>query len=674
MPLKHFALNAISKIITPQIEPHRPEILAPAGGKNSFLAAIAAGADAVYCGMQRFSARMAAENFTIEELMPLARLAHDRGVKVYIALNSLIKPDELDASGRLLDQLSVWVKPDALIIADLALISLAQQTGFEGEIHLSTLANVSFPEALKAAGQFPRITRVVLPREISVDEIKAMAAECPPGLSLEVFVHGALCYGVSGRCYWSSFLGGKSGLRGRCVQPCRRIYEQKGDRRRFFSCNDLWTDVLTKVLVNIPRVSGVKIEGRKKGPHYVYYTVSAYRLFRDHSDDPKMKKTALSFLEYALGRKGTHYNFLPQRPQNPIDVNVQTGSGMMVGRVSGPASAPFIHPRMELLPHDLLRIGYEDDAFHATLSVNKYVAKNIKFILKLTGKARPQAGTPVFLIDRRDTELDQQMNRLCKELKPPPAQYIAQSQFKTKLKRKASAKLSGIDMTVRRDIRFEKPGPGREIGVWIADDERRTGVFNNSRMWFWLPPVIWPADEGRWKSLIDRALAKRCAQFVLNAPWQTAFFHRSRGVKLWAGPFCNIANPLAVEAMMSMGFSGVIVSPELGEAECAALPALSPLPLGIVVSGNWPLCVSRTISEDIKTGSFFSSPRGEQAWACRHGADVWVFPNWTIDLVEKKETLQKFGYKMFVHLEEPLPKQIHLKKRPGLWNWSVGLT
>jgi putative protease len=111
----------------------------------------------------------------------------------------------------------------------------------------------------------------------------------------------------------------------------------------------------------------------------------------------------------------------------------------------------------------------------------------------------------------------------------------------------------------------------------------------------------------------------------------------------------------------------------MGEKECAALPSLSPLPLGIVISGNWPLCVSRTLSEDIQTGALFSSPRGEQAWAGRHGSDVWIYPNWALDLSSKKEILKKFGYRMFVHLKEPLPPQARLKKRPGLWNWAMGL-
>jgi putative protease len=204
----------------------RPLILAPAGNKSSFLAAISAGADAVYCGLKDFSARMEAKNFTLPELIPLARLARKKGTKVYVALNALIKPEDVDKIGGMLKQLGRKVKPDAIIIQDLSFVQLAKQTGFSGEIHLSTLANVSFPGALRLIRNTLGVHRVVVPRELDVDEIKAMASACPSGLSLELFVHGALCYGVSGRCYWSSYLGGKSGLRGRCVQPCRRLPEE----------------------------------------------------------------------------------------------------------------------------------------------------------------------------------------------------------------------------------------------------------------------------------------------------------------------------------------------------------------------------------------------------------------------------------------------------------------
>ncbi|MEJ2639134.1 MAG: U32 family peptidase, partial [Desulfosarcinaceae bacterium] len=286
--------NALRTAASASAAPSKPEILAPAGNRAAFLAALAAGADAVYCGLKQFSARMEAKNFQLEELAQLTALAHKKRVRVYVTLNTLLKPDETQEMGGLIATLTGRVGPDALIVQDLGVVRLARQAGFKGELHLSTLANVSFPAAIGwIPGKLP-VQRVVLPRELSVDEIKQMAAQCPPGLSLETFIHGALCYAVSGRCYWSSFLGGKSGLRGRCVQPCRRLYRQGDRRQRRFSCQDLGLDVLVKVLAGVPQVTTWKIEGRKKGPHYVYYTVTAYRLLRDHGRDPTEKKTALA--------------------------------------------------------------------------------------------------------------------------------------------------------------------------------------------------------------------------------------------------------------------------------------------------------------------------------------------------------------------------------------------
>ena len=262
-----------------------------------------------------------------------------------------------------------------LFTAEACPVTPIKQTGFSGEIHLSTLANAGFEAALQVIRQKLGVDRVVLPRELGIDEIKQLAAACPPGLGLEVFVHGALCYAVSGRCYWSSYLGGKSGLRGRCVQPCRRQYSQGNQKNRYFSCQDYSVDVLAKVLMSIPRIRTWKIEGRKKGPHYVYYTVSAYRMLRDQGHDAKMKKNALELLSQALGRPTTHYNFLPQRPQNPVNPDNQTGSGLLVGRIKGSRQKPYFIAREKLLTGDVLRLGYEDEAGHSIKRIGRSVPK-----------------------------------------------------------------------------------------------------------------------------------------------------------------------------------------------------------------------------------------------------------------------------------------------------------
>ncbi|MBW2603354.1 MAG: U32 family peptidase [Deltaproteobacteria bacterium] len=656
----------------PEISP-RPSILAPAGNKASFLAALAAGTDEIYCGLKQFSARMAAKNFSIEELVPLTQLAHNKGVKVHVALNALLKPNDLNIAGELLQQLERHVKPDGIIIQDLGFVQLARQTGFSGELHFSTLSNVSFPAAIQKVKKSFGVHRVVLPRELNIDEIKAMATACPKGLDLEVFVHGALCYGVSGRCYWSSYFGGKSGLRGKCVQPCRRIYKQNEQNKRFFSCQDLSLDVLVKVLRTIPQIRTWKIEGRKKGPHTVFYTVKAYRILRDHGTDPKMKKEALSMLSYALGRSGTHYNFLPQRPQNPIRIDSQTGSGLIVGAVKGTRQKPFLNPKEALLPGDLLRLGYEDELWHGTVRVGKYVPKGGRLFLKPILKKSPEKKIPVFLIDRQEKDLEDLVSELEKELQKTPVIKSSASVFVAGRPKK-SGKKSGTISDLRVYRRIDKTRRHGASGLWLSDPAVKTLPQRIwTKIWWWLPPVIWPDDEQKLKSLVDSVLDKGAKTFVLNAPWQTTLFTHLKGLNLWAGPFCNIANVLALKTLASLGYKGAVVTPELGQKDFFSLPEQSPLPLGIVISGNWPLCISRALSNDLKTETSFTSPKGESAWVNKFESDYWVFPNWELDLSIKRTALEKAGYSLFVHLLEPVPKDVPLKKRPGLWNWGLEL-
>ncbi|MFZ5572787.1 MAG: U32 family peptidase [Thermodesulfobacteriota bacterium] len=656
---------------------NRPLILAPAGGKDSFLAALAAGADAVYCGLKMFSARMAAENFTVAELARLTSLAHARGVKVYVAFNTLLKQGEADAAAGLLEQVHRHVRPDALIIQDLAFIRLSRLAGFSGELHLSTLANVSFPAALELVAGLRDIQRVVVPRELSVDEIKAMAAVCPENLSLEVFVHGALCYGVSGRCYWSSYLGGRSGLRGRCVQPCRRMYRSGADTKRFFSCQDLSLDVLAKVLLPEEKISAWKIEGRKKGPHYVYSTVNAYRLFRDHAHDPAAKKEALGLLANALGRTGTHYHFLSQRPQPPVRTDIQTGSGRLIGNIMGAAKQPFLRPNLELMTGDILRFGYEDEAGHQTQRVKRPIPKRGRLVLGAASGSSPRPGAPVFLIDRREKVLAVQLAELETELERLPVPVVAPPTVTAR-----HARRSGYGKKKRaRDIRemtvYRRPVRSRadgETGFWLSEETESPGSKKEAeRHWWWLPPVIWPARESAVTDRIGRLRQLGGRRFVLNAPWQMALFSGDPSVVLWAGPFCNITNIPAVEQLAGMGFHGVIVSPELGATDYEHLVSACPLPLGIVVSGHWPLCVSRTISTEFQVEKPFTSPKGEQGWVKAYDGDFWVYPNWRLDIRGQQDILIKLGFQVFVHLSEPVPGEVELKTRQGLWNWEIEL-
>jgi len=661
------------------MDTNTPMILAPAGNTNSFLAAIAAGADAIYCGLKIFSARMEADNFSMEELSKLAALAQSRQIKVYIAFNSIIKESEQEKVFKILTKLCRFVQFDALIVQDLAMIPLAKKAGCNKEFHLSTLGNCTFPTGLitaKKAG----FSRVVLPREFNIDEIKEMAQNTPDQVDLEVFIHGALCYSVSGRCYWSSWFGGKSALRGRCVQPCRRIYEQKNQKKRHFSCMDFSADVLVKVLKQIPRVTTWKIEGRKKSPHYVYYTVKAYKLLRD---DPTQKKQALSFLDYAMGRQFSHYNLLPQRIQNPLDHTSETGSGLFLGRVKNPAE-PYFNTQEELFNGDLLRIGYEENEFHDIQKVTRAIPKKGKFYLSRRSRFKVKKGTPVFIIDRRGAELISLIKELESELDQMEKDNLKKIQVQPVLNtpfpgsrqvKQTAARKKAVEMFVSRGKHVSSKKGSHNLhgdkGLWISANSY--GNKPPGKSWLWLDPLLFPREENICRSYVDRAVKKGAKNFVLNAFWQIGLFKNPEKLNLWAGPFCNITNSMEINQLKTHGFSGAVVSPELDKETFLALPKTSPLPLGVVTHANWPLAVSRIISPDLTPGQMFQSPKGEGGWITKSNNIYYVFPNWPLDLSDQKKELQKAGYLIFISLLENIPRGVKMKKRPGLWNWNLKL-
>lgn len=657
----------------------RPEILAPAGDRDSFLAALAGGADAIYVGLKHFSARMQADNFSVADLAALTELAHEDGCKVYVAMNTLVKPGDVESAGRLCDRINKNVNPDALIIQDPAMIRLAREAGYTGELHLSTLANITHPRQFATIARDLDVARIVLPRELNIDEIKECNDACPDGLKLETFIHGALCYNVSGRCYWSSYLGGKSGLRGRCVQPCRREYESKNKKARYFSCNDLSLDVLVKALAPLENVTSWKIEGRRKGPHYVYYTTSAYRLLRDNPGDAQARKTATSLLEQALGRPGTHYAFLPQRAGTPVDTSMQSGSGQLIAKAAGIKNRKMsINPRQPLIPGDRLRVGYQDDRWYQTFRVNKSVPKGGRLDVKLKGKS-PKPGTPIFLIDRREPELERELEKRRQRLAKIKHPKADASEFVPELPRKYRPKTKGKQKVTVMNVNRRAPKTaqkGTAPGLWLAP---KTPLRGASRTWWWLPPVIWPNEEKLWGETISRALNAGARSFVLGAPWQKCFFEnykpkpRTRDVELWAGPFCNIGNPMFLQVLKDMGFAGAFASIELAKDDALALPENSPLPLGFVTYGNWPLGITRVRQGEVKQGRPMKSPKGEICWTRPYGQNTWIYPGWGVDLREHMKKLVGAGYTMFAHIFEPKPKEVPRATRVSTFNWDLNL-
>ncbi|MDR1685443.1 MAG: U32 family peptidase [Desulfovibrio sp.] len=702
------------------VRPGRPEILAPAGDLRAALAAFAAGADAVYLGLKHFSARMEAENFSTSTLSGLLETAKSEGRRVYVALNTLIRPDESAKLFRLIRRLCGSAPPAALIFQDTSLPSLAREAGFTGQLHLSTLGNATHGAALTAARRLGA-DRVILPRELTFEEVRSLNAACPQDLDLEIFVHGALCFCVSGRCWWSSYMGGRSGLRGRCVQPCRRAYAQKGRAGHFFSSPDLSLDVRVRDLLPLERLKAWKIEGRKKGPHYVYHVVKAYRLLRDEGDNAEARREAESLLAAAPGRPVSRALFAGTDAALRAPGDRQTTSGLFCGTIrTTPEGRSEFVPRLDLMPGDNLRIGSDDEARRRTLPVHAACAAGTPFAVNLrdapglypvrAGKGHgvraglteapgpgaqragrghvfprgsgPPSGTPVYIIDRRGPALEQEIaawsERLRRQL---PKARKGDTAGDAEPQRPTPCKRGGhvTDMILRSSVprgreAGKSDGPGTRRALWLSPGVLRlVSRTLCPRIVWWLPPVVWPDEEDLWQGLVRRIVRDGARSLVLNSPWQIELVPQGKNLDLTAGPFCNAANARALEALRTLGFTGAVAAPELGREDLLALPSGSPLPLGIVLSGFWPVGMSRFGAAGLNGRETFRGPKGEDFFLRRYGENLWIYPAWPLNLHDKRAELERAGYAFFIRMEESVPRGVNAAARPGEFNWNIGL-
>lgn len=283
-----------------------PELLAPAGGLDQMLAAIAAGADAVYAGLDGFNARVSAHGFSDEEFARGCAVAHAHGVRVYVTLNVFVFDDEL-ADAVALGAHAHALGADALIVADAGL-ACALRAAIPGvEIHLSTQAGVHSEGAVRMAAKELGVERVTTARELSVAEIEAL---CATGVPIEVFCHGAICIGYSGACGFSALRRERSAMRGDCTQPCRLSYDLvdeagksvvavEGDR---LLCPRDYLGIAHLPELVVAGVASLKIEGRMKNPDYVFNVVRVWRRALDMLCGGTWDADAVSALERELGR------------------------------------------------------------------------------------------------------------------------------------------------------------------------------------------------------------------------------------------------------------------------------------------------------------------------------------------------------------------------------------
>lgn len=319
-------------------KPSRPELLAPAGNLNAALVAFDCGADAVYAGLKRFNARERTGNFTLDELARLIAYARRHERRVYVTFNTLIKEQELDPAAEMLADLADLM-PHAVIVQDLGVLRMLRTFFPRLAVHASTQMGTHNSAAVNLLADLG-VERVILQRQIPLPELRRIAKASRIGL--EVFVHGALCCCLSGACLFSSWMGGWSGNRGKCKQPCRRRYHAESGNGFFFSTKDLYALDMLDALDDLG-IAGLKIEGRLQKADYVDSTVTAYRMILDAPSGERRARLgeARAVLARSAGRQWSHGFLTRQAAADVIAADRPGSSGRLIGRVTGNATNGF---------------------------------------------------------------------------------------------------------------------------------------------------------------------------------------------------------------------------------------------------------------------------------------------------------------------------------------------
>ncbi|MEN8133915.1 MAG: peptidase U32 family protein [Thermodesulfobacteriota bacterium] len=646
-------------------KPNKMELLAPAGTLEVFEVAVAAGADAIYIGAPFFNARELARHFTMAEVAAMINYGHRHGVKVYLAMNSLVKENEI---AQAVETLAVLEKlaPDGLIIQDLGLYYLLQNFFPKMRIHASTLmAAHNSPAVNKLAAM--GYNRVVLPREMTIKEIEQISTAT--NVELEVFVHGAMCFSYSGLCLFSSFQGGRSSLRGRCVQPCRRRYTWTGRGKGlssgyFFSMNDLEGIGLLPELAKAG-VTSLKIEGRMRSPSYVGNVVKAYRTVLDAvPGDRAALGAAHQLLDTAMGRKATRGYFPGSRPTDVLAPQHSGNIGTFLGKVkSGRGTMATIKVNAPIGVGDRLRLHLEKTGERQAFSLKKIkvggkfvelTSKGAMVALELPVQARD--GDTIYKVDSAANRGKATGRRISPERFAGKLQKLATGERVRKIMVKLSrgAQLGGAaDRLPPRPI--TKKGDKKRVRavqlplpLWFRSDDpfilsqrfpvlperivlnlsgeafnrflrmKRSGPLFRRIIWA-LPFVVDEDKLSFFRERIAKLVELGFREWQIGHFSQVAFFE-GLGCRLSGDYTLNILNNLSAYVLADHGVQAGLISIENDRDNLGKIcRAGGGFRRGMTVYGYPALFTSRYSGPPMQYDRVFKSPKGEsfvlrQAW------------------------------------------------------------
>jgi putative protease len=582
------------------------ELLAPAGTKEALVAAVEAGADAVYIGIEGFNARQRARNFSIYDAEVMAHYLHSRKKKLYVAMNVLIKEREIPAVFDMLNRLSA-LSVDALIVQDLGLINICRNHFREIPLHASTQMVIHNSEGVKCIEKLG-MKRVILSREISLDDIREISKKT--GLELEVFCHGALCFSVSGLCLASSWMGGHSGNRGLCTQPCRRLWKGVGRDGFFFSMRDLESGQLISEMQKAG-VKALKIEGRMRSPEYVRRVVQAYRTLIDGcrikargrrgKNAGSIRKCAVPERSGAveshmsalsgqfsvvddMARRKTRY-FLVGKKGDVIDYDEPPTMGTLLGEVEK-AEDGRVTVRLtgSAGQGDRVRIASssddEGDAFILRDVISHVEGAGFQERISFAHWGAVSPGDRLYLLGRKGEELSSyadKVNAIFREYekrRAPRSRRWSEAE-KTAIVRKIMSPRKGPHLCSRKpSVRLDDPGWIRLMDIKAADDiiivlgapfqkdfEALIQSVPVGRVIFELPLFVPESSIEPLKDTVKHLVKRGYRRWMVQNLSHFGILPRGE-LDITAGPFLYSLNSQALRLMKELGVNGSVCSYE----------------------------------------------------------------------------------------------------------------
>lgn len=678
-----------------------PELLAPAGTPEVLNAAIAEGADAVYMGLKNFNARLRSSNFAYNQLEAAIDVLHAQRKKIYVTVNTVFEEREADRMYQLLQYLE-RVGPDAIIVQDLGVLELVR-TYFPGlKVHASTQMNIASAQGANFVSKYG-IKRVVLARELKLEEIKAVRANT--NIELETFVHGALCVSVSGLCLFSSYLGGRSANRGTCTQACRRFYElENGTDGFLFSPKDF---ELIEYIPDLAEagVNALKIEGRMKSAEYVGTVVAAYRYMLDNwrFDRERALAKARSILQSDFARKKTTYWFTGTLDPSYIEHDQAGGTGIPLGKVKSVKVIKdtrwmVIDSYSGLASGDSLRI-------HRHADMDRFTAKIVDVRDSVEGtliqiEAPYDIGDEVYIIQTKS------MTRRYREVLPnslsryhkfpsfdkaPKSDVTAYGNTKTLAKSIPEGiwVLAG-SVADTHIVQSERPAVccirlTRKNAEQLIKHEK-TLPFRGAELALWLDPFF-PEEDSVW---LEETVLYRIKQgqklFIANNPGHIPLLKKAGVEIIIAGPWLYMFNSYAAKLLLDAGAACIMLPYEIAKQNMhriletvpagRLMPILFSFPPLFTIRGN----VLERLSSDIILD------RDSQAYEIYADQDrSFVIPAKPFSLTDRTQFFKKDGFTRFLidlsltAIKKPLYKRIiqavlqgTVLPETGRFNWKDG--